>query len=186
MRLTFVTGNAGKLAEARALLGPAFDVVGDARGYPEIQADTLDEVCRFGAQWLLSHGLAPPFVLEDSGLFVDALGGFPGVYSRHALDTLGLPGLLRLMADVPEPRRGAHFATTLHWVDVAGAHHQFHGRCDGRIAAQPRGQGGFGFDPVFLPRGAERTFAELGAAEKNAVSHRGQAVRAWAAAVRGH
>ncbi|HLF16181.1 MAG TPA: non-canonical purine NTP pyrophosphatase, partial [Candidatus Thermoplasmatota archaeon] len=80
MRLTFVTGNPGKARELAAALAPhGVEVVQDPRGYPEMQADTLDEVAAFGADHLLASGLPPPFVLEDAGLFVDALQGFPGV-----------------------------------------------------------------------------------------------------------
>jgi XTP/dITP diphosphohydrolase len=177
-RLTFVTGNAGKLAELRAMLAPlGVEVAQDRRGYPEVQASTLREVAEAGARHLLASGLAPPFVLEDSGLFVSALKGFPGVYSRHALDTIGLPGLLQLMAPVELESRGAAFQACLLYVDAAGSMHAFEGACAGRIADRAAGSGGFGFDPVFVPRGHERTFAEVPAAEKAALSHRGQAVR---------
>lgn len=180
--LHFVTGNPGKVRELQGLLGEPWRVEADDRGYPELQAETLAEVCRFGADHLLRDGLAPPFVLEDSGLFCAGLGGFPGVYSRHALDTIGAAGLLRLLSHRPEgdAHRAAWFETCLHYVDAAGAHHQFVGRCEGTIALAPAGQGGFGFDPVFVPRGWTRTFAQASADEKNAVSHRGQAVRAFA------
>jgi XTP/dITP diphosphohydrolase len=177
-RLTFVTGNAGKLAELRALLAPlGVEVVQDKRGYPEVQASTLREVAEAGARHLLASGLAPPFVLEDSGLFVSALKGFPGVYSRYALDTIGLPGLLQLMAPVELESRGAAFQACLLYVDPAGALHAFEGACAGRIADRAVGAGGFGFDPVFVPRGHDRTFAEMAAGEKAALSHRGQAAR---------
>lgn len=178
--LTFVTGNAGKVAELRALLKPrGIAVRQDDRGYPEVQADTLREVAEEGARHLLASGLTPPFVLEDSGLFVAALRGWPGVYSRHALDTVGVPGLLRLMADVEHEMRSASFQACLLYVDAAGRLHAFEGACQGRIAERAAGTGGFGFDPAFVARGQDRTFAELPAAEKAARSHRGQAVRAF-------
>lgn len=183
--LTFVTGNAGKVAELRALCAPlGIDVVQDDRGYPEVQASTLAEVCQAGADHLLAAGLRPPFVLEDSGLFVAALRGFPGVYSRHALDTIGCAGLLRLLVDVEHEVRTATFQTHLLYVDAAGGRHGFDGLCKGRIAPRAAGAGGFGFDPVFVPAapaGEGRTFAEMDTAAKNAVSHRGQAVRAFLA-----
>jgi XTP/dITP diphosphohydrolase len=184
-RLTFVTGNAGKAAELRDLLAPlGVEVVQDKRGYPEVQADTLLEVAEAGARHLLASGLKPPFVLEDSGLFVAALRGFPGVYSRHALDTIGVPGLLRLLADVELESRGASFQACLLYVDGEGRLHPFEGRCGGRIADRAAGSGGFGFDPLFVPRGHDRTFAEMTAAEKSALSHRGQAAQALAAHLR--
>jgi XTP/dITP diphosphohydrolase len=175
--LRFVTGNAGKARELRALLAPrGIDVVQDARGYPELQAGSLAEVTDAGADHLLASGLEPPFVLEDSGLFVDALRGFPGVYSRHALDTVGVAGLLRLLDGVPPPRRTARFATDLLLVEAGGRRH-FEGVCEGTIAAAPAGDAGFGFDPVFVPAGHSHTFAQMDAGEKNRLSHRGQAVR---------
>lgn len=175
--ITFVTGNAGKVRELQALLEPlGLSVAQDAGGYPEVQADTLAEVAAEGARHLLGR-LAPPFLLEDSGLFVDALRGFPGVYSRHALDTIGPAGILSLMAGVPAGRRGAEFRTHLLYVDGAGRLHGFDGACRGHIADGARGSAGFGFDPVFVPEGEARTFAEMDAAAKNRLSHRGRAVR---------
>ncbi len=177
--LTFYTTNKGKVAELAEQVRPfGVDVVQDASGYPEVQADTLREVAEEGARWLLAHGARPPLLLEDSGLFVDALRGFPGVYSRHALDTIGVAGLLRLMQDQRDRR--AHFASCLVLVETTGAVRFFEGRCDGAIASASRGAGGFGFDPVFAPDGQPplgvRTFAEMGAAEKTGFSHRGKAV----------
>jgi XTP/dITP diphosphohydrolase len=174
--LTFVTGNAGKVAEMAALLAPlGIQVVADGRGYPEVQAETLREVTEAGARHLLASGLRPPFILEDSGLFVGALKGFPGVYSRHALDTVGTAGLLRLLRDVELESRGAAFQADLAYVDPAGAVHHFAGTCPGRIPERPSGSGGFGFDPVFAPAGHTLTFAAMDPAEKSRLSHRGQA-----------
>jgi XTP/dITP diphosphohydrolase len=173
--ITFVTGNAGKVAELAALLAPlGVAVVADGRGYPEVQADTLEEVTEAGARHLLAAGLSPPFILEDSGLFVAALRGFPGVYSRNALDTLGVGGLLRLLRDVELEMRSAAFQADLAYVDSAGAIHHFAGLCKGRIAERAAGANGFGFDPVFVPHGHAATFAEMDAAEKSRLSHRGQ------------
>jgi XTP/dITP diphosphohydrolase len=171
--LRFVTGNAGKVRELSALVAP-LQVEQDARGYPEIQAGTLHEVTQAGADHLLRDGLRPPFLLEDSGLFIHDLNGFPGVHSRHALDTIGIAGILRLV----DEGASAEFRTDLLLVDASGRHH-FEGRCPGRIVAA-RGAGGFGFDPIFVPDGHESTFAEMSAEAKNAVSHRGHAVRALA------
>lgn len=182
MRLTFVTGNPGKLREVAAQLEPlGHTLVQDTRGYPEIQAKTLAEVTDAGATQLLASGLRPPFLLEDSGLFVSALRGFPGVYSRHALETIGLDGLLRLMAPIELEMRGAAFETDLLYVDANGTRHHLQGLCKGTLAQRPAGLGGFGFDPIFIPTGPGcdgRTFAQMSAAEKATVGHRGAAVRA--------
>jgi len=178
-RLTFVTGNPGKVAELAALLGPrGIEVVADGRGYPEVQAASLREVTEAGARHLAIQ-LQPPFLLEDSGLFVAALRGFPGVYSRNALDTIGVVGLLRLLQDVELEMRTAAFQTDLAYVDPNGFVHHFEGTCKGRIPERAAGTGGFGFDAIFVPEGQGRTFAELDAAQKNAVSHRGRAVAAF-------
>ncbi len=189
--LTFATTNAGKVSEMAGLLAPAgYSVLQDARGYVEIQAATLREVTEAGADVLLASGLRPPFLLEDSGLFVDALQGFPGVYSRHALDTIGVAGLLRLMANVPGARRAARFEADLLLVE-ADARTHFAGTCPGAIAQEAAGASGFGFDPAFVPAGlaggetAGRTFAELPPTVKGTLSHRGQAARALAAHLAG-
>lgn len=181
--LTFVTGNAGKVAELRALVEPlGWTVQQDQRGYPEVQSDSLAAVCAAGADHLLADGLQPPFLLEDSGLFVSALRGFPGVYSRHALDTIGCQGILKLLRDVEQESRAAAFQSVLLYVDAEGHRHEFLGACKGTIATQAVGRNGFGFDPIFRAAQApDQTFAELDAAKKNALSHRGQVVRAFLA-----
>ncbi len=178
--ITFITGNAGKIAELRELLDPlGVAVVPDDRGYPEIQHDELSGVTEAGAGYLLATGLKPPFLLEDSGLFISALKGFPGVYSRHALDTIGTEGILHLLRDVELESRSAAFRTDLCYVDEEGTPHHFEGTCKGRIAEHAAGDGGFGFDPIFQSPGENRTFAQLTREEKNARSHRGQATRAF-------
>lgn len=181
-QITFVTGNAGKVREMTEVLSPlGIAVVQDDRGYPETQADSLDAVAEAGAQALLADGLGAPFILEDAGLFVASLNGFPGVYSRYVLDTIGCQGLLRLMQDVELESRTAAFRAHLGYVDAAGAFQGFTGTVKGRIADRAAGDGGFGFDPVFIPAGHERTFAQMDDAEKTSMSHRGAAARAFAA-----
>lgn len=180
--LTFVTGNAGKVAEVQSLLAPlGITVNQDGRGYPEIQADTFEGVAAAGVEWPLASGLKPPFLIEDAGLFIDALQGFPGVYSRYALDTIGCAGILRLMQDIELEGRTASFRAHVRYVDGDGTQHGFEGACRGRIADRAKGSLGFGFDPVFVPGGHDRTFAELSADEKNRLSHRGQAAKAFTA-----
>ncbi len=185
--ITFVTGNAGKVAELRALLDPlGIAVVPDDRGYPEIQHPELAGVAQAGAGYLMATGLEPPFVLEDSGLFVTALKGFPGVYSRNALDTIGCKGILDLLRDVELEGRSAAFQANLCYVDDQRIPHQFPGICKGRIAERAAGDGGFGFDPIFIPDqtpdGAQgdQTFAQMSQEQKNQVSHRAQAGQAFA------
>jgi XTP/dITP diphosphohydrolase len=174
MRLTFVTSNKGKLHEARTALEPlGIEIVGSDLRPVEIQGDTLDEISRAKCEVLVGR-LEPPFIVDDGGLFVDALHDFPGVFSAHALKTIGVPGILKLMEGVADRR--ARFAAVVSLYDGARVH-AFAGRCDGALTTAPATAGhGFGFDPIFVPEGQERTFAELPAEYKNRFSHRGRAL----------
>lgn len=180
MKIGFATTNPGKLAEAKAKLTPlGHDVVGLDVAIQEIQADDLDTVARYKATGIQAQAEAPYFV-EDAGLFVHALDGFPGVYSAYVHQTVGNDGLLRLLAGVPHAERTAHFQAVVAYVDPDGETRTFAGRVDGRIVHQPRGTHGFGFDPVFRPDGYDTTFAELTDQQKNDVSHRARALDAFA------
>jgi len=127
---------------------------------------------------------------DDSGLCVDALGGGPGVESAHfagpqADSAANLRKLVVAMQDVPEGRRGATFVCVLALLGPAGVDRLFEGRCAGRLVREPRGSAGFGYDPLFVPDGFEATLAEMPAAQKNRVGHRGRAwteCAAWLAA----
>ena len=176
MRLAFVTSNPGKVEEARKYFEPLGVKVYQLRvEYPEIQADTLEEVAEYGVKWLAER-IGEPFFLDDSGLFVEALRGFPGVYSAYVYKTLGYRGILKLLEG--ETNRRAYFKSVIAYWD--GGLHIFTGRVDGEITTEPRGSGGFGFDPVFKPDGFAKTFAEMTTEEKNEISHRGRALRAFA------
>ncbi len=148
--------------------------------YPEIQADRLEDVVREALAWLAPRygdGLA----VDDSGLFIRSLAGFPGVYSSHAFQTLGNDGILTLLDGVTD--RGATFETCIGLLE-SGKSLVFHGESRGTIADRQRGSGGFGFDPIFVSTDSAQTFAEMTRSEKNAVSHRGRAARALAEHVR--
>lgn len=176
MRLAFITSNPGKVEEAMKYFEPLGVEVYQLRmEYPEIQADTLEEVALFGVEWL-SGKIGGPFFLDDSGLFIDAFDGFPGVYSAYVYRTLGTDGILKLMDGLEN--RKAHFKSVIAYWD--GEAHIFTGRVDGEITTSPRGSGGFGFDPIFKPLGFEETFAEMTTDEKNLISHRGRALKAFA------
>jgi len=169
-----VTSNAGKYREvARALRAAGIPVRRVATTYPEIQAESLEAVLRAAADGL-DRRVQGDYLADDSGLFVDALRGFPGVFSAHAFHTLGCEGLLRLLRGVRN--RSARFECRF-LIAAGGKHRIVGGTCRGRIAPSLRGESGFGFDPIFIPEGASRTFAEMSTEEKNAVSHRGRAVR---------
>lgn len=171
-RLAFLTSNRHKFREARAALGPAVPLEQVAAPKPELQADDLETIARFGAGFA-ARVLGRPVVVEDTGLFVEALGGFPGPYSAYVARTVGNAGLLKLMDGVRDRR--AVFRSAVAFAVPGGEPALFVGEVPGRITTEPRGRGGFGFDPIFGCRG--RTFAEMSIAEKAAVSHRGRAFR---------
>ena len=174
--LRVVTSNEGKAREFSVALDRLpWRVERVAMEYQEVQADTLDEVAVASALWLREQGtVEPPFVLEDAGLFVDALNGFPGVYSAYVYRTVGCDGIHRLMEGRDDRR--ARFEARIALVLPAGPVEVFEGTCIGTVPTEARGTGGFGFDPVFVPEGEERTFAEMGIVEKEAHSHRGRAL----------
>ena len=174
--LRVVTSNEGKASEFHAALDRLpWRVERVAMEYQEVQADTLDEVALASALWLRERGtVKPPFVLEDAGLFVDVLDGFPGVYSAYVYRAVGCDGILRLMEGRDD--RKARFESRIALVLPTGPIEVLQGVCTGTVPIEARGTGGFGFDPVFVPEGEVRTFAQMGIAEKEAHSHRGRAL----------
>lgn len=179
MTLRFVTGNAGKLREARQRLQRAgIHVVGARAAATEIQSERLEAVARAKAESLRGR-VRPPFFVEDAGLFVDALRGFPGVYSAHAYAALGCAGLLRLLGRRRD--RGARFRAVIALVEGRGPPRLFRGEARGALTHRPLGRGGFGFDPIFRPAGSRLTFAQMAPHEKGAASHRGRALDRLAA-----
>ncbi|HYS71295.1 MAG TPA: XTP/dITP diphosphatase [Thermoplasmata archaeon] len=179
--IAFVTTNEGKFREVSAkLLDAGIRIVREDRTYPEIQTDRLEKVVRFAAT-VLDDQVRGDYLIDDSGLFVDHLGGFPGVYSAYVYKRLGCAGILTLLDGVID--RGAAFQTVF-LLRRGGDHEVFHGETRGTIADRERGAGGFGFDPIFVPDGAAKTFAEMSLAEKNAISHRARAVDALVAHLR--
>jgi len=188
-RLLLATRNPGKLAELQRLLEsavPGVAVVGlrDVPEYPEAPetGTTFAENALLKAREAVRYtGL--PAVADDSGLTVDALNGMPGVLSarwsgRHGDDAANTALLLGQLADVPDERRGAAFVCAAAVVTPDGAERVLERSWRGQVVREGRGSNGFGYDPVFLPDGLERTAAELSAAEKDARSHRGQAFAA--------
>ena len=188
-RLLLATRNPGKLAELQRLLEsavPGVAVVGlrDVPEYPEAPETgaTFAENALLKAREAVRYtGL--PAVADDSGLTVDALNGMPGVLSarwsgRHGDDAANTALLLGQLADVPDERRGGAFVCAAAIVTPDGAERVLERSWRGQVVREPRGTNGFGYDPVFLPDGLERTAAELTAAEKDARIHRGQAFAA--------
>jgi len=173
--IQFITTNAGKFAEvSEKLLTANVKIAHLDRGYPEIQTDRLEKVLKYAAT-VLDDEVQGDYLIDDSGLFIEALGGFPGVYSAYVQKKLGNRGILKLMAG--EKYRGATFQTVF-LLRQGDDHEVFHGDCVGTITEAERGKNGFGYDPVFLPQGEARTFGEMSLKEKNAISHRARAVDA--------
>lgn len=180
--IAFVTTNEGKYREVSALLADAgVKIVHEDRSYPEIQTDRLEKVVRFAAT-VLDDQIAGDYLIDDSGLFLDAFGGFPGVYSSYVFKRLGCAGILKLLREAKS--RAATFETVF-LLRQGGAHEVFHGACNGAISDRERGSGGFGFDPIFVPEGAPKTFGEMTLSEKNRFSHRARAVAELLAHLRG-
>ncbi len=174
--LRVVTSNDGKAREfADALANIPWRVERVKLEYEEVQADTLEEVAVSSARAIMASGaVSRPFMIEDSGLFIETLKGFPGVYSSYVHRTVGCAGVLRLL-DGAQDRR-ARFESRVALVTTWGEVELFHGTSPGTIADRERGRGGFGFDPVFVPEGESRTFAEMELDEKQRRSHRGAAL----------
>jgi XTP/dITP diphosphohydrolase len=190
-RLLLASRNPKKLAELRRILAPALpdvevlglDEVAPYDERPETGATFADNALLKAREGHRHTGLVT--VADDSGLTVDALNGMPGVLSarwagRHGDDTANLQLVLAQLADTPDERLGAAFECAVALVG-AGDEVVVHGRMPGRLIREPRGDNGFGYDPIFVPTGYEVTSAELPSADKDAISHRGQALRALAA-----
>ncbi len=173
-QLYFVTSNEGKFREVSQLLKlEGFTVVQKNLGYPELQATALEDVARFGLQHV-GERFDKPFFLEDAGLFISGLNGFPGVYSAYVYYTIGLEGILRLMESLRD--RSAVFRAVIGFRDSRGRDHVFIGECMGRIGDMQKGTQGFGYDPIFIPDGEDQTFAEMDTSLKNTLSHRAYAL----------
>ena len=193
-RVVLASGNPGKLRELAALLAP-LSLTPVPQGelgipaVPETRATFLENALLKARHAAARAAL--PALADDSGLEVDALGGRPGVKSARfahpgASDEENLERLLDELRGVPEGARRARYQCVIVFAHSAGDAQPLvaRGSWQGRIASAPRGRGGFGYDPVFVPEGSARTAAELDPAEKNAVSHRAQALRELVAMLR--
>ena len=186
MKIIFATNNAHKLSEVQAVLGDGFTLVtprecGVTEEIPEEQ-ETLEGNASQKSHYLYDRTHQNCFA-DDTGLEVEALGGAPGVHSaRYATDGHDFAANTRLLLKNMEgvENRRARFRTVISLI-LNGEEHLFEGVVEGRILDHESGHEGFGFDPLFVPDGSERTFAEMSAEEKNAISHRGRAVRKLAA-----
>lgn len=173
--IIFVTHNSGKFREAEAKLKSlGVKLQQYKEGYPEIQADTLEEVAFFAVKYLETR-FSSPFFLEDAGLFIDALNGFPGVYSAYVFRSIGCEGILKLLEGIDE--RTAFFKSVIAYKEPGDKPLFFQGVCRGTIAYEKRGNHGFGYDPIFIPEGSIETFGEMEVEVKNSYSHRGRSLQ---------
>jgi len=202
VKLVVATRNPGKVREIRQILAesPELELIGlletalpESPDEDAVEAfETFEENALAKARYYAER-LGLPVIADDSGICVDALDGAPGVHSRRfaghpergqTQDEANNRRLLELLDSVPEDRRGASYRCAVAYADPEGQEFVVTGSCTGRILAEPRGEGGFGYDPLFYLEGEECTFGELPASRKHAVSHRGQAVRAAADRIR--
>ncbi len=189
LKLVLASRNKKKIAELETLLGALSSKVQvlslDDIGFTD---DIVEDGDTFAANSLIKASVPARLgyigVADDSGLAVDALGGAPGVYSARysgegASDGDNNKKLLSALADVPDEKRTARFCTVVTCAFPDGTNFQVEGVCEGRILHEPMGEGGFGYDPLFYYEPFDKSFAELTPDEKNAVSHRGKAMRAF-------
>ena len=180
-RVVLCTGNPGKVSELKTLLPNDMELVGLADlGLPlelpetgvTLEANALQKA------WYVYERTGLPCIADDTGLEVDALNGEPGVYAARYAGSAKDPvaNMAKLLSDLEgKEDRGARFRTVIALVGPDGEQ-TFDGEVEGTITREPRGSGGFGYDPIFLPEMSDLTFAELDVTRKNAISHRGRAV----------
>lgn len=181
-KLIFSTNNEHKLEEVKAILEPYYQIlslkdIGDETDIPET-GDTLEENAIIKADYLWNKYHVNCFA-DDTGLEVEALDNAPGVYSaryagEHKSSTDNVIKLLKELEN--KDSRKARFRTVIALI-IDGKRYLFEGKVEGTIATAPHGDSGFGYDPVFIPEGYEKTFAEMSLADKNAMSHRARAVQ---------
>jgi XTP/dITP diphosphohydrolase len=169
------TSNLHKVEEANYVLKPfgvrlvARDIKGD-----EVQSFEPSVVAKASLEAAMKK-FDRPLVVEDTGLFIDALNGFPGALAAYVHKSIGLQGILKLLEGVEN--RKAHFDAAVAYGAPPGRIWVFTGRVYGRISLKEAGSGGFGFDPLFVPEGFDKTFAEMSLEEKSKISHRALAFR---------
>ncbi len=172
-RIWMATGNPHKYGEAREILSEYGVELGHLRVEKiEIQADDPEEIAVYSLDQIED---GRPLFVEDAGIFIDHYGGFPGPYSEYALRKIDLPGILKLMEGIEEGEASFQSVIAYRHGDERRC---FRGEVKGTISHRIRGTNGFGYDPIFIPHeGDGRTFGEMEAEEKNAISHRARAIR---------
>ncbi|WAI00324.1 RdgB/HAM1 family non-canonical purine NTP pyrophosphatase [Methanogenium organophilum] len=172
MKFTVVTSNENKAREVAAFFTGVAEVAHTFLEIPEFRDNDVGVIAEEKARYAWD-ALHCPLIVDDTGFFVTALNGFPGPYAAYVLDTIGMEGILRLLEGADD--RSAYFETAIAYADDSGIIRVFRGVVEGTIVS-PRGEGGFGYDPIFSVDG--RTFAERTLAEKASMSHRGRALAA--------
>lgn len=172
-QINIITSNEGKFREYKRKLSPFYEEVKMLNiEYPEIQTNNLEKVVEYAISDLREHS---PLIIDDSGLFIEALQDFPGVYSSFVMDTLGCEGILRLMKE--KENRQARFECVIGYLENQDQQPNFFkGISKGSIIPEIKGDKGFGYDPIFKPIGKSKTFAEIDTEKKNEISHRGRAL----------
>jgi XTP/dITP diphosphohydrolase len=175
----FVTGNVHKFNETLSVLAEYDIATAMLKMKPsEIQDDDTETIAKAGALYAANRSHLP-VIVEDSGLFVYGLKGFPGPYSKHVYRTIGKEGVLKLLGNRRD--RKASFRSVIAFCSPDGLSKCFHGLVEGSIVKKIRGSSGFGFDPIFAPiENPEKTFGEMTAEEKNRISHRARTLRKFA------
>ncbi len=168
-----VTSNPGKAAEVAAFFCGSLEVDHVALEIPEHRSCDIAEIAREKVRYAYSR-LKTPLIVDDTGFFIDALGGFPGPYAAYVQDSIGNAGILKLMERRTD--RDAHFTTGIAYADEFGIV-VFTGVLEGKIALFPRGNSGFGYDPIFEV--GEKTLAECSREEKGRISHRARALSSF-------
>ncbi|MCQ2138163.1 MAG: RdgB/HAM1 family non-canonical purine NTP pyrophosphatase [Bacteroidales bacterium] len=184
MDIIFASANRNKLVEARAIFGPDFNILlPEDLGFTEDIPETHETIYENSVEkarfvWDLFH---KPCFSDDTGLEIDALGGEPGVYSaRYAGEpkspVRNIEKVLARMEGVPADKRTARFRCVVSYIDAEGQLTTFEGTCEGHINFAPARTEAFGYDPIFIAEGYDKTLAEISIEEKNGISHRGKAM----------
>lgn len=173
MKITIVTSNANKAVEVAAFFQGAVEVDHVPLEIPESRSEDVGEIARAKAEYAYGQ-LKTPLIVDDTGLAIDALNGFPGPYAAYVQHAIGNAGILKLMEGLQE--RTARFTTAIAFANGSGIR-IFKGTLHGRICSSPRGDAGFGYDPIFEI--GSMTLAEISIDEKSRISHRARALGAF-------
>ncbi len=176
LNIFFLTGNTHKFQEVKSYIeSSGVDAIISQKNIPlvEIQSDFIEDVAIHKVQSVV-ESIQGNYFVEDAGFFVDELKYFPGVFSSYIQEMIGNEGVLKLMNNVKE--RNASFRSVIA-LKIDDTIYVFHGRVDGTVSLEIRGKKGFGYDPIFIPEGLNKTFAEISMEEKNSMSHRIRALQ---------